>query len=782
MRRALLALLIAGPLGVVFASGGASPVAHALPPGFVDSLVANVNRPTAVEPLADGRVVVLEQHTGRIRLLDPTTGFVQPTPALDLNVCQGGEQGLLGFTDDPDFASSGRVYVYYSIPSGAPGGCQNRVSAFTMSGNTINPGSEQVLVDAISAVNGNHNGGDVEIGNDGFLYISTGDAGRDPRGDSGSGGSNNAAADRSLLNGKILRVNRFTGVAAPGNPFTGGGTADCRLRGNTATTPTSTCREIFAYGLRNPYRFAFDPNTSATRFFINDVGQNAREEVDLGQIGANYGWNACEGACNPPRAGLVDPITQYSHAVGTYVTGGAFIPDGAWPKQYDGGYLFADGGTGKMFLRTATGAVDYNSPFATGAFGLADMAFVMGPAGWELWYTRTGGSVRKIVFPTSPSPADSGPLRYDPLPVMERRFDSREESPPARLRGGRTRLIDVGAPAGATAALVNLTIVRPSGPGSFATAWTPRTTRPATSNVNAPTQEAVANSSIIPLDDDGAMMLFNFTTSHMLVDVAGFFVPAPGAVDDGRFVDLVPGRIVDTRDPAGPGNEYSRVADGQGERITVSVTDKAGLPSSGIGAVVLIATGLNNEGATDGFATLYSSSVTRPAASNLNATVAGENRANLVVVPVSSSGTIEVYLERMDNILLDVAGFFTDDTAAAGTSGRFHLISPKRDADSRVPVGLNRLRGGVVTSPFDPASIPGTASAIAQNLTMARTAAGGFVTAAPGPGIPETSNVNATGPGQVRAALGITKLNGGTEVFRSFADTDFIVDSFGWFE
>ena len=130
-----------------------------------------------------------------------------------------------------------------------------------MTSSGLDLGSERILIDGISSVNGNHNGGDIEIGNDGFLYVATGDAGRDPRGDSGGGGANDAAQDLSLLNGKILRVDRSTGRAAPGNPFTGAGTADCRIRGNAPSTPTTTCREIFAFGLRNPYRFAFDPNT-----------------------------------------------------------------------------------------------------------------------------------------------------------------------------------------------------------------------------------------------------------------------------------------------------------------------------------------------------------------------------------------------------------------------------------------------------------------------------------------------------------------------------------------
>jgi glucose/arabinose dehydrogenase len=253
-----------------------------------------------------------------------------------------------------------------------------------MSGNTINPASEQVLLDNISSVNGNHNAGDIEIGRDGFLYIATGDAGGDPRDPSSTGANNDAALDRSLLNGKILRIDRFTGAPAVGNPLSGAGTVACGSRGNTVSTPLTLCQEIFAWGLRNPYRFAFDRDAPTTRFFINDVGQSAREEVNDGQLGANYGWNVREGVCprgqNPPcsaaPAGFVDPITDYPRSAGTFITAGAFVPTAAWPTAFEGGYLFVDGGSGRMWLRTAAGTVDYANPVATGLFGLADMTFV----------------------------------------------------------------------------------------------------------------------------------------------------------------------------------------------------------------------------------------------------------------------------------------------------------------------------------------------------------------------------------------------------------------------
>ena len=334
MRRSFSGLLTAAliaPITLITASS--SPVAAATPvAGFSDSSVASFSSPTAVEWLPDDRIVVLEQG-GRAKIGRPGQPF---TTALTIaDICSNGERGLLGFTHDPAFFSTGLVYVYYTRDaSGAPGGCVSRVSRFHMAGDVIDPASEVVLIDNISSVNTNHNGGDLDIGSDGFLYVAIGDAGRDPRGDSGSAGSNDAAQDRSLLNGKILRIT-LDGQPAPGNPLTGPGTAQCATRGNTPSTPTSECQELFAWGLRNPFRFAFDRNDGSNRFFINDVGQGTFEEVDLGLIGRNYGWPIREGSCpqgdtppcTGPSAAHTDPITWYGRSLGTYITAGAFVPE-----------------------------------------------------------------------------------------------------------------------------------------------------------------------------------------------------------------------------------------------------------------------------------------------------------------------------------------------------------------------------------------------------------------------------------------------------------------------
>lgn len=768
---------------------GAAGTAEAAPSGFTDAVVTDVSTLTSVEALPDGRVIVLEQ-SGRLLRIDDRAGSPEVRTMAKLSVCSGSERGLLGFTLDPTFVTNGFVYVYYTIPSSAPGGCQNRVSRFYMDGNALDLASERVLVDRLSSVGGNHNGGDLEIGNDGFLYIAVGDAGRDPRGDSGSGGSNNAAQDRSLLNGKILRVQPETGLAAPGNPYSGSGTADCRLRGNTAATPSTICREIFAYGLRNPYRFAFDPNTSATRFYINDVGQNTREEVNEGALGANYGWPTREGVCpqgdNPPcpgpTGGLVDPITDYGRGSGLFITGGAFVPDGVWPARYNGAYLVSEGAFGTMWLSRGESRLSDAEVFLT-ARAPTDMAFVTALSGTALWYVQQNGEVHKVTPPSPAAPSDVGPLRYEPLTSTSRRFDTRKLSPTAPLRGGRTELIDLDAPAGARAALVNVTMVRPRAEGAYVTLWEPGTAQPGTATVNADAFDITANASIVPIDEDGNVIAFAFATTDMIIDVAGFFVPAAGEVSSGRLVTSTPTRLIDTRDPSAADNPYGRNADGAGEVVTVDAVDVAGLPDPDeVSAVVVVVTGIHADSDGAGFATLYASGDDRPLASNVNVNPGTDVRANLAVVPVSDDGSIDIYLERVRNVAVDLAGYFTNSDAASGADGRFHLGAPTRVIDTRTGLGFARLQADVQRS-LPAGSVPADASAVVANLTMVRTGGRGFVTAAPVPLTSDVSSVNAAGAGLIRGALTIVSLgDSGQVAFKASVATDLTLDVFGWFE
>ncbi|HEX6738328.1 MAG TPA: PQQ-dependent sugar dehydrogenase, partial [Vicinamibacteria bacterium] len=393
----------------------AAPARAALPPNFVDQLVATVGSPTALAFTPDGRLLITTQG-GTIRVVQG--GSLLATPALTIpgaQICTQSERGLLGIVAHPQFATNNFIYVYYTANiSGV--GCRNRVSRFTLpAGNVISPASELVLIDRIYSTAGNHNGGDVKFGKDGFLYVSVGDGGCDYAAGGGCAGANDASRDRNVLIGKILRVTDTGGIPAS-NPFQGAGTARCNTTGDT--TPGTICQEAFAWGLRNPFRMNFDPNAAATRFFVNDVGQGAWEEVDLGQSGVDYGWNCREGRhvnntsgpCNPTPSGMIDPIFEYQHGAtipGTSsggncaaITGAAFVPNGVWPG-YDGTYLFSDYTCG--WVVRMTGTAPYTAAdFATNLGGSSVVTMLFGPynSTQALYYTTyaSGGQVRRIFY------------------------------------------------------------------------------------------------------------------------------------------------------------------------------------------------------------------------------------------------------------------------------------------------------------------------------------------------------------------------------------------------
>lgn len=808
----LLAAVVATVAGTVplvssaAAGAPAAPSAPSRPPspeatvpsGFTDSLVtSSTSVPVAVTALPDGRALIL-QKAGSVRVI--RNGALVATPAINLNqggrsVCSQSERGLLGIAPDPAFGSNGYLYVYYTRLVGpASDHCVNTVSRFTMAGDTIVNASELVLLDNIASL-GNHNGGDVAIGNDGYLYVSVGDNGCDPRGNSGCAGGNDAAQDLSLLNGKILRVDRTTGAPAAGNPFSGAGTAVCRTRGNDDTTPTTICREIFAYGLRNPWRFAFDPNTGTTKFHINDVGQGTREEVNLGILGANYGWPAREGQCAqgqnplcaPPDGGLgyTQPITDYPHGTGDYITGGAFVPNGAWSSSFDGGYLFADGSPGTIFFRNAAGSPpNYNSPFATGAASISDIEFVMEPTGWALYYVQPGaGSVRKIVYNTAAA-TSPGSLAFSPVTPSQRAYDTRDlgaNSGP--VRAGTSRLVNLTPTQGAhRAALVNITLSRPTSE-AFVTAWQPRTTKPTASNINVGTTQIAANASIVPIDADGNVLFFVSATSHVIVDVLGFFdTTTAGAAQAGRLVPTLPVRAADTRDPAnGTTNQYTRTTDGLDDVVNVPIEGLWGVGTD-TSAVAVIVTGIAALAPSSGYVVALPHGGTIPASSNVNTNGGGEVRSNLVIVPVGADGSIDVRLRTTAHVLIDVVGSFTDGTAPNLSDGTFVPLSPTRVVDSRIATGFSRL-AAAGTGTVNPAGVPDNAMAVAQNIVVVRTGGTGFLTAYPtGLSVPLVSNVNANGSGQTRSAMALTSVGtGGSVSYYASFPTDVVVDVTGYF-
>jgi glucose/arabinose dehydrogenase len=257
------------------------------------------------------------------------------------------ERGILGMALHPDFKNNRKFYIFYTVPTTTPkSDHKNVVSEFTVSANDPNkadPASEKVLLTFDHPLDGhdNHDGGCLNFGPDGYLYISVGDGGgaNDEHGTIGNG------QDMMAWHGKMLRID-----VNKGNPYTV--PADNPFVGKTGIRP-----EIWAYGLRNTWRYSFDKKSGL--LFASDVGQTAWEEVDIIEKGGNYGWRQMEGThCFNPATGckiqgMKMPINEYPHNVGISITGG-YVYNGKALPQFAGQYIFADW-SGPLFALKKTG-------------------------------------------------------------------------------------------------------------------------------------------------------------------------------------------------------------------------------------------------------------------------------------------------------------------------------------------------------------------------------------------------------------------------------------------
>lgn len=324
-------------------AGAISSVPHssqtALPAITLTPIVSGFTLPTDIANAGDGsgRLFVVEKR-GQIRIVQ--NGAVLATAFLDISArvrSQGSEQGLLGIAFAPDYASSGYFYVNYTNSAG-----NTVISRFRVSGdpNLANAASEEIVL-TIAQPFTNHNGGKLAFGPDGYLYIGMGDG--------GSGGDpQNLAQNPNSLLGKMLRIdvnptatNRTYAIPAS-NPFL------------TSRDPQNQVRdEIWALGLRNPWRFSFDRLSGD--LYIADVGQSEFEEVNFQRFnsrgGENYGWSILEGrnVFKPgDTKGLTLPVTGYDHTQGSSITGG-FVYRGPVVSALHGAYLYADFVNGKIW-------------------------------------------------------------------------------------------------------------------------------------------------------------------------------------------------------------------------------------------------------------------------------------------------------------------------------------------------------------------------------------------------------------------------------------------------
>jgi len=297
-----------------------------------------------VAPVPDnsGRIFVV-RHGGLIQIVNPASGAIAATPFLDVSgiVATDGERGLLGFATAPDFAASGTFYIYMTSGNGT-----NEVRRYTtMAGNRdrADPASGDVILSIPHPNFNNHNGGWIGFGPDAMLYIGSGDGGS-------AGDPNGNAQNRNVLLGKLLRIDvRSDGF--PGDPA-----RDYAIPAGNPFASSGGAPEIWAYGLRNPFRNSFDPTTS--QLLIGDVGQGAIEEIDLMRStdgGANFGWNLREGSQayngGANSGAFTPPVAEYGHGSGptqgSSVTGG-YVYRGP-VEALKGQYFFADFVTGHIW-------------------------------------------------------------------------------------------------------------------------------------------------------------------------------------------------------------------------------------------------------------------------------------------------------------------------------------------------------------------------------------------------------------------------------------------------
>lgn len=352
----------------------------------LDPVASGLSAPLLVTHAGDGsgRIFVVEQ-TGRIRIVKD--GTLVGTPFIDISrsVSRGGEQGLLGLAFHPGHDTNGKVYLSYTDLNGTSVIREYRVSS---NADRVDGGSGRTLL-RVRQPYENHNGGHIAFGPDGYLYIGLGDGGS-------AGDPGNRAQSRGTLLGKLLRidVNRRTGSLQYGipstNPYVGRSGLD----------------QIWAYGLRNPWRFSFDRATGD--LWIGDVGQGRWEEIDRASAsrgrnagrGLNFGWRVMEGAhCYRPSSGCVRtgktlPVTEYSHAGSRCSVTGGYVYRGTEYPDLVGAYLFGDYCSGEIWF-VDRGAARGVSPTRALDTGAQITSFGEDETG-ELYLTDAGGTVYRV--------------------------------------------------------------------------------------------------------------------------------------------------------------------------------------------------------------------------------------------------------------------------------------------------------------------------------------------------------------------------------------------------
>ncbi len=331
--------------------------------------------PTAMAFAPDGRLFITEQG-GRVRVVQ--NGVLRPEPVIELTVDSQAERGICGIAIDPQFQNTNLIYLYYAVP-GDPG--HNRVSRFTLNGNAVVSGSEQVLLDIDPVVYGQfHNGGAMHFGPDGKLYVAVGDHLWAV-----------SAQDPDSPWGKLLRMNP-DGTIPTDNPF---------------PTGSNARRLTWAMGLRNPFTFTFQPTTG--RLFVNDVGNVSWEEInDATQPGQNFGWPEVEGPADNPA--FVQPVYAYGHAdagdgLGCAITGGAFFNPATtnYPTEWTGRYFYVDYCNWWINYLDLSGPTAVRGSFATD-IPASPLGLLVSPGGDLMYLSRDLGKLYRVVYNAGQAP------------------------------------------------------------------------------------------------------------------------------------------------------------------------------------------------------------------------------------------------------------------------------------------------------------------------------------------------------------------------------------------
>ncbi len=372
--------------------------------------LTGLSRPVLVRGAGDGsRRLFIVQQGGIIRVVQPgstaPTDFINLASKIAVPLSGGDERGLLGLTFHPQFAANGKFYVDYTR---AGDGATVIAEYKTAAGNANqgDPATERIIL-TIPQPFSNHNGGMIDFGPDGFLYIGMGDGGsaNDP---------DNRAQNPAQLLGKMLRIDvnvpngsPVSYLIPPMNPFIGANTVRCDS-GSAATG--STCQEIWTLGLRNPFRWSFDRG-GTRQLWAGDVGQNAIEEADIITRGANYGWHNYEGNSCIVDASLCDatnftlPIFQYTHAGGRCSIIGGYVYRGAKGNLPNGAYVYGDYCTGEILIwNNNQQTVLVDTPRLISSFGEDEDG--------EIYVCYTNGQIDKITRAKAAADFD-GDLKTD---------------------------------------------------------------------------------------------------------------------------------------------------------------------------------------------------------------------------------------------------------------------------------------------------------------------------------------------------------------------------------